>query len=41
MFEVPLSVIVLLQRQEGLKEDRIFPLQSIEEVDDGNEEAQG
>lgn len=35
MFEVPLSAIVLLQRQEGLKANMIFPLQSIEEIDTG------
>lgn len=38
MYEVPASAIALLRRTEGLREDRIFPLSSIEEIDDGNEE---
>lgn len=39
MWRAPMSAIILLWRQDALRNDRIFPLQAIEEIDDGNEEA--
>lgn len=35
LWEVPLSVICLFRRREGLKENKIVPLQVIEEIDNG------
>lgn len=37
LWEVPLATICLFRRQEGLKADKIMPLQVIEEIDDGEE----
>ena len=39
MYEVPASALALLRRTEGLREDKIFPLSSVEEIDNGNEKA--
>ena len=36
LWEVPLSAIALLRRQEWIKDDRVFPLSVIEEIDNGN-----
>jgi hypothetical protein len=38
LWEVPLSTIALLRRQIWLKDDKIFPLTVIEEIDHGNQE---
>ena len=39
MYEVPASAIALLRRTAGLRENKIFPLSSVEEIDNGNEKA--
>ena len=39
MWNVPVSAICLFRRAEALKADRIMPLQVVEEIDDGNQEA--
>lgn len=35
LWETPLSAIALLRRQEWLKDDKIFPLTVIEQIDNG------
>ena len=37
LWGVPLSAVCLFRRSEGLKADRIMPLQAVEEIDDGEE----
>lgn len=34
-WEVPLSALALLRRQEGIRKNKIFPLSEIEKIDDG------
>lgn len=38
MWETPLSAIVMVWRGEWLRHGKVFPLQVVEEIDNGNSE---